>query len=93
MKKILLIIGLALGLARIALANSYGEGWQAGWEAGWKHKHGELSIVPICPVAPFPRFDHDTYDDGFLDGAMAAEAYLFHPPRQESKSNPPEEQN
>jgi hypothetical protein len=69
MKKVILTIGLTCGLAGIALADSYGE----GWEAGWKHKHGDFSIVPICPLSPLPPLGHDTYQDGFLDGAAAAE--------------------
>jgi hypothetical protein len=56
--------------------NSYSQGWEDGYCAGWKDIKGNLAICPIAPIAPLPKINQSTYQDGhnrgFLAGRKAA---------------------
>lgn len=54
-KALLLIVALvALGLMQLAYASQ--EEFCAGFTEGYKSIKGDMALVPLCPLAPSPRW-------------------------------------
>ena len=53
------------------ISGTYTQGWEDGYCAGWKDIKGNLAICPIAPIAPLPKINQSTYQDGYNRGFLA----------------------